>query len=243
MNLQTSFAMNTISPSDRLILALDVPTKGQALELVVQVGDHVSFFKVGLELLSSGTGIDLIEQLTSRGCSVFADFKLYDIPQTVHRAVRNLNGLGIRFLTVHGDPAVMQAAVDAAEDMQILAVTVLTSLDDQALKTMGFATSSKELVRARALSAHQSGCAGVIASGQEVQTIRSELGENFLIVTPGIRNRGDAPGDQKRTVNVAEAIQAGADYLVVGRPIRDADQPSQAAKNFQSEIRSTLAAQ
>ena len=242
MNLQTSFAMNTISPSDRLILALDVPTKVQALELAIQVSDHVSFFKVGLELFSSGTGIDLIEQLTNRGSSVFADFKLYDIPQTVYRAVRNLNGLGIRFLTVHGDSAVMQAAVDAAEDMQILAVTVLTSLDDEALKTMGFASSSNELVRARALSAYQSGCAGVIASGQEVQTIRSELGEDFLIVTPGIRNRGDAAGDQKRTVNAAEAIWAGADYLVVGRPIRDAAQPSQAAKNFQSQIRSTLAA-
>ena len=227
-------------PGDRLIVALDVATSSQAMDLVDRLGDHVHFYKVGLELFSSGTGIGLIETLVKRGHKIFADFKFFDVPATVNRSVRNLNGLGITFLTVHGDIQIMEAAVEASDDISILAVTVLTSMDQESLAGMGVAMDLSALVKTRAHNALESGCAGVIASGREAAIIRQQSATDFLIVTPGIRGAGSAANDQKRTMNAREALMAGADYLVVGRPIRDAVDPRQAAIQLQSEITDAL---
>ena len=227
-------------PGDRLIVALDVATSSQAMDLVDRLGDHVHFYKVGLELFSSGTGIGLIETLVKRGHKIFADFKFFDVPATVNRSVRNLNGLGITFLTVHGDIQIMEAAVEASDDISILAVTVLTSMDQESLAGMGVDMELSTLVKMRAHNALESGCAGVIASGQEAAIIRQQSATDFLIVTPGIRGAGSAVNDQKRTMNAREALMAGADYLVVGRPIRDAVDPRQAAIQLQSEITDAL---
>ena len=230
------------APSERLIVALDLPTANEALELVDRLGDVVQFYKVGLELISSGTGIQLMEQLITRNYNVFADFKLFDVPATVYRSVRNLNDLGITFLTVHGDPAIMEAAVSAGNNISILAVTVLTSMNDQSLQAIGYQLTTEELVLMRAVSAHQYGCAGVISSAKEARSIRQHVKPSFRIVTPGIRSASDPTHDQKRTMSVADAIQAGADYVVVGRPIRDAQDPRLIAENYQSEIRRALSA-
>ncbi len=226
---------NTIS--DRLIVALDVPTERQALQLLAQLDGSVNFFKVGLELLSSSSGLRLIEHLADLGHKVFADFKFLDIPQTVYRAVRNLNGRGINFLTVHAEPQAMQAAVQAADDMSVLAVTVLTSVSEQSIKDMGYAATVAELVKMRALHAKQYGCAGVIASPKEANLIRESTDKEFLVVTPGIREQNSPSHDQERTMGVTEALRAGSDYVVVGRPIRDAKDPKSAALGFQSRIR------
>ncbi len=233
--------MTKIPPSDRLIVALDVSNQNQALELVDKLNDQVSFFKVGLELFSSGQGISLIEELSSRGLRIFADFKFHDIPQTVYRAVRNLNGLGIEFLTVHCYPGVIEAAVDACEDISILGVTVLTSVSEEDLKRSGYNASVSQAVVMRATQAYDNGCTGVVASGQEARVIRNHLGTDIVIVTPGIRlDEGDS-GDQKRIASVEQALQMGSDYLVVGRPIRDAVAPDVAAQEIQHKIRNTLA--
>lgn len=232
--------MPDIPHGDRLIVALDVATGRQAMELADRLGDQVDFYKIGLELFSSGTGIGLIETLVRRGHRIFADFKFFDVPATVSRSVRNLNDLGITLLTVHGDIQIMQAAVDAAEDISILAVTVLTSMDQHCLAGMGVDTDLSTLVMTRAHNAQASGCAGVIASGQEAALIRQQSGADFMIVTPGIRNTGEEAGDQRRTMSASDAIRAGADYLVVGRPIRDATDPRQAAAEFQEQIARAL---
>lgn len=229
--------MDNTAVSDRLIVALDVPTDCHALELVDQLDGSIRFFKVGLELFSSGSGLRLIDELSGRGFSLFADFKFFDIPKTVERAVQNLNGRGIRFLTVHAQQQTMEAAVDAAEDISILAVTVLTSIDDNELKSAGYRMSACDLIRMRSVQAFEAGCAGAVCSPKEAQLIRDETGSDFLIVTPGIRE-GHAPADdQRRTMSIAQACQAGVNYFVIGRPIRDAENPKDAALKFQSEIR------
>ncbi len=233
--------MAEIPTRDRLIVALDVPTDSQAMDLVDRIGDHVNFFKVGLELFSSGTGIRLIEALVKRGHKVFADFKFFDVPATVSRSVRNLNGLGITFLTVHGDSQIIEAAVQATDEISILAVTVLTSMDEDSLTGMGVSMNLVDLVKMRAQNAQSLGCAGVIASAREAAFIRQQTGTEFQIVTPGIRSAGTSANDQKRVMTVKGALDSGADYLVVGRPIRDAIDPSHAAAQFQIEITDTLA--
>ncbi len=222
--------------SPRLIVALDVPTGDQALDLARQLRGSVDFFKVGLELLSSGDGLKVIDQLADRGHRVFADFKFLDIPQTVYRAVRNLNDRGITFLTVHAEPQTMQAALDAADDTMIMAVTVLTSLNDEALSSMGINMNAEELVRLRAIQARQAGCAGVISSPREIRPIRESAGRDLLIVTPGIRESEAPADDQKRTMSIEEALEAGADFFVVGRPVRDAADPWEAAMRLQNTI-------
>ncbi len=232
--------MAEIPTRDRLIAALDVPTDSQAMDLVDRVGDHVNFFKVGLELFSSGTGIRLIEAIVKRGHKVFADFKFFDVPATVSRSVRNLNGLGITFLTVHGDRQIIEAAVKATDEISILAVTVLTSMDEDSLTGMGISMNLVELVKMRAQNAQSLGCAGVIASAREATLIRQQTGTEFQIVTPGIRSVGTSANDQKRVMTVKRAIESGSDYLVIGRPIRDAIDPSQAAARFQIEIADAL---
>ena len=229
-----------IPASDRLIVALDVPTISAAKELVTVLDDTVGFYKVGLELFMSGGAFELVTWLRERDKKVFVDLKFFDVPATVGRAVSQLNGLGITFATIHGNDAIMQAAAAAAEDVELLAVTVLTSLDRGDLNDLGFDCDVSELVVSRARRAVVHGCAGVVASGQEAALLRRELGNTLLVVVPGIRPV-DNQDDQKRTVSAEQALRDGADYLVVGRPIRDANDPKAAAEQIQKEIYRTVA--
>jgi len=225
-----------ISLEERLIVALDLPAVSDAQALVKQLGTEVVFYKVGLELFMSGAAFALVDWLTEYGKKVFVDLKFFDVPATVGRAVRQLNGRGITFATAHGNDAIMQAAAGAAEDFGVLAVTVLTSLDRADLDDLGFDCDVTELVISRARRAVHHGCVGVVASGQETVLLREKLNDSLLIVVPGIRPV-DNQDDQKRTVSVAQALQDGADYLVVGRPIRDAKDPLAAASEIQKQIR------
>ncbi len=228
-----------IPANDRLIVALDVPTVSAAKELVTVLDDSVVFYKVGLELFMSGEAFELVNWLREHDKKVFVDLKFFDVPATVGRAVSQLNGLGITFATIHGNDAIMQAAAASAEDVDILAVTVLTSLDRGDLSDLGFDCDVSELVVSRARRAVAHGCAGVVASGQEAALLRRELGNTLLVVVPGIRPV-DNQDDQKRTVSVEQALRDGADYLVVGRPIRDANDPKAAAEQIQEEICRTV---
>lgn len=221
--------------SERLIVALDYPSREQARALVEELGDSVGFYKVGLELFMDGGSFELVDWLRERGKQVFVDLKFFDVPATVGRAVSRLNGRGIRFTTVHGNDAMMCAAAEAKRDFQVLAVTVLTSLDRGDLDDLGFDCDVDDLVVSRARRAMECGCDGVIASGQDARALRQALGGGFLVVCPGIRPVMN-DDDQKRTVNVQQAFDNGADYIVVGRPIRDAEDPAQAALQIQSQI-------
>ena len=227
----------SIARAERLIVALDVPSAAEAKALVEKLGDAVRFYKVGLELFSAGGYFELIEWLAGRGNKVFADLKFYDIPETVSRAVANLRSSGATFLTVHGHRSVMEAAAREKGALKILAVTVLTSFDQRDLDEMGSTRTVEELVLGRAALAAETGCDGVIASGHEASALKSRFGERLLIVTPGIRPAGNkASDDQKRTVDVAQAFANGADYIVVGRPVRAAKDPRAAALAIQSTI-------
>jgi orotidine-5'-phosphate decarboxylase len=228
--------MSQIPRAERLIVALDVPDAQQARALVEKLGDAVRFYKIGLELSSTEGYFELISWLTARGARVFADLKLYDIPETVRRAVANLRSRGATFLTVHGHRSVMEAAAREKGAMKILAVTVLTSFDQRDLDEMGATRSVEQLVLARAKGAVETGCDGVIASGLEAAKLKAEFGKRLLVVTPGIRPVGAHTGDQKRTVDVAQAFANGADYIVVGRPVRDAADPRAAALAIQATI-------
>lgn len=229
--------MTRIPRAERLIVALDVPTPAEARALVERIGEAARFYKVGLELFSAPGCFELIAWLGERGHKVFADFKLYDIPETVRRAVANLRSRGATFLTVHGHRSVMQAAAQEKGDLRILAVTVLTSFDQRDLDEMGATRTTEELVLARARGAVETGCDGVIASGLEAARLKAEFKDRLLVVTPGIRPVQDKPpDDQKRTVDVAQAFAAGADYIVVGRPIRQAPDPRAAAQAIQDTV-------
>jgi orotidine-5'-phosphate decarboxylase len=224
---------------DRLIVALDMPTREEAQRLVVKLGDSVSFYKVGLELLFSG-GLELARALKSDGKRVFLDMKLLDIGNTVERAVANATEFGVDFLTIHGhDLKTLKAAVAGrgSSRLKLLAVTVLTNLTADDLKQQGATLSPSDLALRRALLAHESGVDGVIASGQEARRIRQAAGPGFLIVTPGIRLTGSATDDQERVTTPDHAIAAGADYIVVGRPITQADDPKAIAETFVHHIR------
>lgn len=232
-----------IPPEDRLIFALDVPSIEEARRLVQTLGDSVRFYKLGLELFTSGGYFELVDQLLAAGKKIFADLKLYDVPETVAAAVRQLRKRPITFTTVHGNDSIMAAAAREKGDLKILAVTVLTSLDQNDLRDLGYHAEIGDLVLARARRARETGCDGVIASGLEARALRLELGEDFLIVTPGIRPVEDRPADdQKRVVNVEQAIRNGADYIVVGRPIRNAPDPYQAAMRIQKTLQGLFAA-
>lgn len=227
----------SIPRAERLIVALDVPTPKEARALVEKLGDSVRFYKIGLELFTAEGYFELLAWLVARGHKVFADLKLHDIPETVRRAVANLRGRGASFLTVHGHRSVMQAAAQEKGDLKILAVTVLTSFDQRDLDEVGSAKTVEELVLARARGALETGCDGVIASGLEAARLKAEFGKRLLVVTPGIRPvEGKRMDDQKRTVDVAQAFAAGADYIVVGRPIREAADPRAAAASIQQTI-------
>jgi orotidine-5'-phosphate decarboxylase len=229
--------MAPIPARERLIFALDVAEPKAALALIERLDDSVVFYKLGLELAMSGEYFHLLDALVKRGKKVFVDLKFYDIPATVAAAVRQLGGRGVSFATVHGNQGIMEAAVRAAGEVRVLAVTVLTSLDRGDLDDLGFACDVEALVLSRARRALAAGCAGVISSGLEAQAIRKELGSRLLVVTPGIRPVENRPeDDQKRVLTVEQAFASGADYIVVGRPIRDAQDPRAAALAIQASI-------
>ena len=228
---------------ERLIVALDVASPVEARSLVERIGDAACFYKVGLELLMAGGYFELVDWLVARGNRVFADVKMFDIPETVARAVANLRGRGVTFATVHGNQAIMQAAAREKGELKILAVTVLTSLDRGDLDDLGFSCDVERLVLSRARRAMEAGCDGVISSGLEAERLKSEFRDRLLVVTPGIRpveNR--STDDQKRTVDVAQAFANGADYIVVGRPIRQAPDPRAAAEAIQRTIATIFSA-
>ena len=227
-----------IDPRDRLIVALDVADAEAARRLVVELGDSVTFYKIGLELFMAGGYFDLLHWLVAQGKKVFVDLKFFDVPETVRSAVRALAGSGATFATVHGNQAIMEAAAKDKGDLKILAVTVLTSLDRGDLDDLGFSCDVEKLVLSRARRALEIGIDGIVSSGLEAPMIRRELGERLMVVTPGIRPVENKPvDDQKRTVDVAQAFRNGADYIVVGRPIRQAPNSREAALSIQQTIR------
>lgn len=225
-----------IARAERLIVALDVANAKDARALVERLGDAVRFYKVGLELFMAGGYFELVEWIGQRGAKVFVDLKFFDVPETVRRAVANLRGRGITFATVHGNQAMMEAAAREKGEVKILAVTALTSLDRGDLDDLGFSCDVGRLVLSRARRAIEAGCDGVISSGLEAQALKSEFKDRLLVVTPGIRPVENRADDQKRTVDVAQAFANGADYIVVGRPIRDAADPRAAAQAVQATI-------
>lgn len=217
---------------------MDVPDCDQARLLAEELGDSVTFYKLGLELMMSGGYFELMEWLLERDKKVFADLKFFDIPATVGSAVRQLKDRGASFVTVHGNRSIMEAAAaNKGDNMKVLGVTVLTSLDRGDLDDLGFDCDVEALVLSRARQALDAGCDGVISSGLEAPKLRKHLDSRLLVITPGIRpveNRETE--DQKRVVNVEQAFANGADYIVVGRPIRDADNPRAAALAIQQTI-------
>ena len=226
-----------VPASDRLIFAMDVPTADAARRLADQLGDSITFYKLGLELFTSGGAFELLDWMVGRGKKIFLDLKLFDVPATVAGAVRNLRNRGVTFATVHGNQSIMEAAVAAADDVGILAVTVLTSLDRGDLDDLGFKCDVEQLVLSRARRALEAGCAGVVSSGLEAKLLRAGVDNRLIVVTPGIRPVENRPvDDQKRVVGVAEAFGNGSDYIVVGRPIRDAADPRIAAEAIQATI-------
>ncbi len=222
---------------ERLIMALDVASFAEARATADMLGDAVLFYKIGLELLMTGDYFLLVDWLKSRGKRVFVDLKFFDVPETVARAVHVLSSKGVDFATVHGNDAIMEAAARSKGPLKILAVTVLTSLDRGDLRDLGFDCDVQQLVLSRARRAFDLGCDGVISSGLEVPLLREGVDHKLIVVSPGIRPVENRPvDDQKRVVTVDQAFRNGADYIVVGRPIRDAADPCQAAERIQRQI-------
>jgi len=228
--------MISLQARDRLIVALDLSSVGAAQAMVARLGDTVSFYKIGYELAFAG-GLDYVPVLTEAGKRVFLDLKLHDIGNTVAAGVKSISRLGASFLTVHAYPQTMEAAVNAREgDLRILAVTVLTSYDDHDLKAAGYEMTVRRLVMGRADQARLLGVDGIVCAAGEAAGVRSVIGPHMVLVTPGIRPAGTEAGDQKRVMSPAAAIAAGADYLVVGRPIIAASDPQAAAEAIVEEI-------
>lgn len=226
-----------IAPRDRLIVPLDVSSPEAAEAMVATLGDSVTFYKIGYQLAYAG-GLPLIGKLADKGKKVFADLKMHDIGNTVMRGVESVARLGATFLTVHAYPQTMKAAVDGrgGSSLKILAVTVLTSYNDDDLHAAGYRLGVSELVEARAQQAQVLGIDGLVCSPEEVGALRKIVGHQMSLVTPGIRPTGAPTGDQKRVMTPGRAIAAGADYLVVGRPILEASDPKAAADAIQAEI-------
>jgi orotidine-5'-phosphate decarboxylase len=222
-----------------VIVALDLESGGEARSLIGSLGDAASFYKVGLELYTS-TGVDFVRELKAQGHRVFLDLKLYDIGETVKRAVAQVARLGVDFLTVHGSRAIMEAAVagKGAAPLQLLAVTVLTSFDESDLRQMGYPCTVSDLVELRVRNAMEAGVNGIVCSPLEAARVRRVAGPQAILVTPGVRSRGAAAGDQKRVATPAQAIADGADYLVVGRQVTRADDPRGEMLQVLEEIRS-----
>lgn len=233
---------SVIAPRDRLIVALDLPGVAEAEAMIARLGDSVSFYKIGYQLGYAG-GLPLVRRLADAGKKVFADLKLHDIGNTVARGVESVAKLGATFLTVHAYPQTMKAAAAAraGSGLKILAVTVLTSYDDDDLHAAGYRLGVSDLVEARAQQAQVLGVDGLVCSPEEAASLRKIVGHQMVLVTPGIRPAGSASGDQKRIMTPARAIAAGSDYLVVGRPVLEAADPKAAADAIQAEIAQALA--
>ena len=230
-----------IAPKDRLIVALDLPSVDAAEAMIARLGDSVTFYKIGYQLAYAG-GLPLIGKLADKGKKVFADLKMHDIGNTVKSGVESVAKLGATFLTVHAYPQTMKAAVEAraGSGLKILAVTVLTSYDDGDLHAAGYRLNVSDLVEARAQQAQVLGVDGIVSSPEEAASLRKIVGHQMHLVTPGIRPAGSATGDQKRIMTPARAIAAGADYLVVGRPVSAAADPRAAAEAIVEEIAGAL---
>jgi orotidine-5'-phosphate decarboxylase len=231
-----------IAPKDRLIVALDLPSVDAAEAMIAGLGDSVTFYKIGYRLAYAG-GLPLVAKLADSGKKVFLDLKLHDIGNTVAQGVESITTSGATFLTVHAYPQTMKGAVEGrgSSKLKLLAVTVLTSYNDDDLRAAGFRLGVSELVEARAQQAQALGIDGLVSSPEEAGALRGIVGHRMALVTPGIRPAGSATGDQKRIMTPARAISAGADYLVVGRPVVEAADPRAAAEAIQAEIAQALA--
>lgn len=230
--------MKNINLKDRLIFALDVDSVGKAKKLVEQLDDSVNFYKIGLELLMTGEYFDLLKWLIKHDKKVFVDLKFFDVPETVGRTIARLSHYGASFATIHGNQKLMEVANQNKGDLKILAVTALTSLDRGDLDDLGFKCDVQDLVLSRAKRAFEAGCDGVVSSGLEVELLRKFVNNKLITVVPGIRpvDNDEKNNDQKRVVDVATAFKNGSDYIVVGRPIKNAPNPYQAAKSIQDTI-------
>lgn len=230
-----------LTPRERLIVALDLPTVSEAEAMIKTLGDRAGVYKIGLQLLFAG-GISLAERLADEGHDVFVDAKFLDIDNTVASAVANVERLGVRFLTIHAYPKAMRAAVGALSgtSLGLLGVTVLTSMSDDDLADAGYAGTVRDRVLARATDAKAARMTGIVASPEEAAAVRQAVGDDLIVITPGIRPEGVALGDQKRAATPMAAIKAGADYLVVGRPILQADDPRGAADAIVDEIAAAM---
>ncbi len=231
--------MKDIKVEDRLIFALDVPEIDQAKNLVSELDDSVNFYKIGMELLMTGQYFDLLNWLIQQDKKVFVDLKFFDVPETVGRTIARLSDYGATFATIHGNQALMEKAAQTKGELKILAVTALTSLDRGDLDDLGFDCDVQDLVISRAKRAFEAGCDGVVSSGLEVPFLREFVDNKLIAVTPGIRPVAN-DDDQKRVVDVATAFKSGSDYIVVGRPIKNAENRYQAASDIQKIIRSVL---
>jgi orotidine-5'-phosphate decarboxylase len=233
--------MSKIVARERLILALDVPSSAEADRLLDRVQDQIGFVKIGLELYTAA-GPDMVKRMIDRGKRVFLDLKFLDIEETVRRATARVAAMGVELLTVHANRKALAAALQGRGDsgLKLLAVTVLTNFDSHDLRDMGIQHSVQELVSARALLASEVGCDGVVASGEEAGVLRPKVGPRFLIVTPGVRPAGKGVDDHARATTPAQAITAGADYLVIGRPIRDAVDPAVAVAAILAEMQTAF---
>jgi len=236
---QKFLSTKAIPTNERLIMALDFSSINEAKAMVEELEDSVVFYKVGMEIFMSGDYFAFIEWLKARNKKIFVDLKFFDIPATVGRAIKALSSKGVDMATIHGNDSIMQAAAENKGDLKVLAVTALTSLDRGDLDDLGFQCDVQQLVLSRAKRALSIGCDGIVSSGLEVPMLRENLDEKLLVITPGVRpvdNRVE--DDQKRVVTVEQAFQNGADYIVIGRPIRDAENSLQMAEKIQAQIES-----
>jgi len=227
-----------------IIIALDVESAAEARALVDRIGDHADFYKVGLELFTAA-GMDFVQELIGRGKNVFLDLKLYDIGETVKRTVAQVARTGVRFLTVHSPTAVMRAAIEGrgTSGLKLLAVTVLTSFDQQDVNDLGYSRTLADLVEWRVRKAMEAGVDGLVGSPLEARAIRAAAGPAAILVTPGVRSPGAGKGDQKRVATPAEALSNGADYLVIGREVTRAQDPAAAVQRILADVRSVSRAQ
>ena len=231
-----------ITLQERIIVALDVDSPELAKEMVKRCESHTSYFKVGLQLFMASY-FEVVDWILDRGHKVMLDLKFFDIPETVKLAVEQVNSRGVSLATIHGNDAIIRAAMEARGDLQLLAVTVLTSFGEEDLRAMGMTQSVEDLVLFRARRALELGCDGVVSSGLEAERLRKDLGDKLLIVTPGIRpgaNVRDGSDDQKRIITAGRAIATGADHVVVGRPITKADDPAKVIAAMQEDIQNSL---
>ena len=233
--------MKDIRIEDRLIFALDFPEVSEAKKIVTELDDSVNFYKIGMELLMTGQYFELLDWLIAKDKKVFVDLKFFDVPETVGRTIARLSEYGATFATIHGNQALMEKAAENKKNLKILAVTALTSLDRGDMDDLGFDCNIKDLVISRAKRAFEAGCDGIVSSGLEVPYIREYVNDKLIAVTPGIRPVAN-DDDQKRVVDVATAFKSGSDYIVVGRPIKNAENRYEAASNIQKIIRSAFEA-